>query len=132
MLIDWTSEFDRWLTELERRAGAGHDRAQEQLDIVSAQLDYLQDLKEPPEDETPALKRVRQSGRHPVWRLSHPFHQDIAMRLIIWFPPDAPPVVVLFGNNKAQMGDVFYSSVGSRADQVIAAYLSQTAGGDDD
>jgi hypothetical protein len=80
----------------------------------------------------PALKRVCQSGRHPVWRLSHPFHQDIAMRLIIWFPPDAPPVVVLFGNNKAQMGDVFYSSVGSRADQVIAAYLSQTAGGDDD
>jgi hypothetical protein len=39
---------------------------------------------------------------------------------------------VLFGNDKAQMGDVFYSRVGSRADQVIAAYLRQTDGGDDD
>jgi hypothetical protein len=45
---------------------------------------------------------------------------------------DAPPVIVLFGNDKAQMGDVFYSSVGSRADQVIAAYLRLTDGGDDD
>jgi hypothetical protein len=30
------------------------------------------------------------------------------------------------------MGDVFYNSVGSRADQIIAAYLSQIHGGDDD
>jgi hypothetical protein len=30
------------------------------------------------------------------------------------------------------MGDVFYNSVGSRADQAIAAYLRQTDGGDDD
>lgn len=56
----------------------------------------------------------------------------MAVRLIVWFPPDAPPVIVLFGNDKAQMGDVFYSSVGSRADQVIAAYLRPTDGGDDD
>lgn len=56
----------------------------------------------------------------------------MAIRLIVWFPPDAPPVVVLFGNDKAQMGDVFYNSLGSRADQVIAAYLSQIDGGDDD
>ena len=41
-------------------------------------------------------------------------------------------MIVLFGNDKAQMGDVFYNSVGSRADQVIAAYLRLTDGGDDD
>jgi hypothetical protein len=60
------------------------------------------------------------------------FQDGIVIRLIAWFPPDAPPVIVLFGNDKAQMGDVFYSSVGSRADQVIVAYLRLSDGGDDD
>jgi hypothetical protein len=41
-------------------------------------------------------------------------------------------MIVLFGNDKARMGDVFYNSVGSRAYQVIAAYLRQTDGGNDD
>ncbi|MEV4350277.1 hypothetical protein AB0J83_37955 [Actinoplanes sp. NPDC049596] len=95
-------------------------------------LEYLQDLKDPPTDETPTLKRVRQSRNYQVWGVSHPFREGIAIRLIVWFPPDAPPVIVLFGNDKAQMGDVFDNSVGSRADQVIAAYLRLTDGGDDD
>jgi hypothetical protein len=132
VLLDWSSAFDGWLTELERRAAEGHGRASEQLDLVNAMLEYLQDLKEPPRDETPTLKRVRQSRNYQVWRVSHPFRDGIAIRLIVWFPPDAPPVIVLFGNDKAQMGDVFYNSVGSRADQVIAAYLRLTDGGDDD
>ena len=132
MLIDWSSEFNTWLDELERRTDAGQGQARDQLDLVTAQLDYLQELKAPPTDDTPTLKRVRQSGRYQVWRLSHPFRDGIAIRLIVWFPPDIPPVIVLFGNDKAQMGDVFYNSVGSRADQVIAAYLRHTDGGDDD
>ncbi|MDI1461842.1 hypothetical protein QEZ54_12750 [Catellatospora sp. KI3] len=65
MLIGWSSEFDRWLSELERRAEAGYGRAREQLDLVTAQLEYLQDLKEAPTEDTPTLKRVRQSGRFP-------------------------------------------------------------------
>jgi hypothetical protein len=107
VLIDWSSAFDGWLTELERRAAEGHGRASEQLDLVNAMLEYLQDLKEPPTDETPTLKRVRQSRKYQVWRVSHPFRDGIATRLIVWFPPEAPPVIVLFGNDKAQMGDVF-------------------------
>ncbi|WP_229072239.1 hypothetical protein [Actinoplanes sp. DH11] len=132
MLIDWSSEFDTWLTELERRAAAGHSRAHDQLDLVNAMLEYLQDLKEPPVNDTPTLRRVRQSGRHQVWRISHPFRDGIAIRLIVWLPPDEPPLIVLFGNDMAHMGDVFYNSVGSRADQVIAAYLKLTDGGDDE
>jgi hypothetical protein len=75
MLIDWSSEFNTWLDELERRADAGQPRAQEQLDLVTAQLDYLEDLKAPPADDTPTLKRVRQSGRYLVGRLLHPFRE---------------------------------------------------------
>jgi hypothetical protein len=78
------------------------------------------------------LRRVRQSRKHQLWRVSHPFRDGIAIRLIVWFPPESPPVIILFGNDKAQMGDVFYNSVGSRGDQVITAYLRLTDGGDDE
>jgi hypothetical protein len=37
-------------------------------------------------------------------------------------------VVALFANDKAQMGDVFYDSVGSRADVAIARYRMATEG----
>ena len=62
---------------------------------------------------------------YPVWRVSHPYRDGIAIRLIVWFPPDDPPVVILFANDKASMGDVFYDSVGTRADQIITAFLNQ-------
>jgi hypothetical protein len=132
VLIDWSKEFDTWVIDLERRAEEGQPRAQDQLDLVIAQLEYRQDLKEAPTSDTPTLRRVRQSGTHQVWRLSHPYRDGIAIRLIVWFPPDAPPVIVLFGNDKAPMGDVFYDSVGRRADQVIAAYLRQATEVSDD
>lgn len=35
-------------------------------------------------------------------------------------------MVALFAGEKASMGDVFYDSVGSRADQVIERWLSDT------
>jgi len=132
MQIDWSRNFDGWLDQLEDQAAQGDSKAQEQLDLVYAELEYLQDLKEAPTVDTATLKRVRQARTYEVWRLSHPFREGIAIRLIVWFPPDDPPVIVLFANDKAQMGDVFYNSVGSRADQVISAYLRETDGGDDD
>lgn len=42
--------------------------------------------------------------------MSHPFRDGIAIRLIVWFPPSAPPMILLFANDKAQMGDVFYTA----------------------
>lgn len=71
------------------------------------------------------LKPVRQSRTHAVWRVSHRYIDGIAMRLIVWFPPDRPDtvVVVLFAGDKANMGDVFYNSVGTRADAAINTYM---------
>jgi hypothetical protein len=78
--------------------------------------------------DSATLKRVAQSRRYPVWRVAHPFVDGTAMRLmrlIVWFPPKRPgeAVIVLFGADKAQMGDVFYNSVGPRADAAIESYL---------
>jgi len=63
-----------------------------------------------------------------VWRVAHPFDPVVAVRLIVWFPPAARTVVVaLFAGDKARMGDVFYNSVGPRADAAIRGYLYMTS-----
>ena len=125
VLIDWTGEFDCWYDRLVECAEAGDGRALEQLALVEAELEVLQDLQAAPQWDTPTLKRVAQSQRYPVWRVAHPFVDGTAMRLIVWFPPKRPGevVIVLFGADKAQMGDVFYNSVGPRADAAIESYL---------
>lgn len=128
MLIDWTGDFDRWYDQLIQHAESGDERSSEQLALVDAELGVLQDLRVAPEASTPTLRRVSQSRRYPVWRLAHPFVRGIAIRLIVWFPPDRPgaAVVVLLGADKARMGDVFYDSVGPRADAAIDSYLFGT------
>lgn len=122
MIIDGPAEFWDWVDRIEKEADAGDERAAAKLDIVTAQLAYLNELRYAPDrsEETATLKYVRQSGRHTVWRVSHPYREGVAMRLICWFPPDTDTVVVtLFCGDKARIGDVFYNSVGSRADPLI-------------
>ena len=68
----------------------------------------------------------RQSKRYLVWRVSHPYREGVAVRLIVWFPDDGHVVVALFSGDKAHMGDVFYDSVGPRADVAIEAWKKQT------
>lgn len=125
VLIDWTNEFDAYLTRMEAAAEKGDDD-RKRYNLLVAELAMLQRLTSAPVDDTPSLTRVRQSRRHQVWRLSHPYVEGIAMRLIVWFPSDDQVVVALFAADKAHMGDVFYNSVGTRADAAIATWLNQT------
>jgi hypothetical protein len=118
VLIDWSDEFDTWLNRLEEQADSDPISAR-RLDYVTAQLQLLQELSDRPTEDTASMRRVRQSGRHLVWRLSHPFDPDIAVRLIVWFPDEQHAVIALFAGDKARMGDVFYNSVGTRADAAI-------------
>ena len=129
MDIDWPAEFGRWLDQVEERADAGDDVARTTLNLTVRALEQLRNLTEPPDrdHETATLRWVRQSQRHPLWRVSHAFHPDIALRLICWFPPDSGTVVVtLFAGNKARMGDVFYNSVSPRADALIDQWKRET------
>jgi len=48
-----------------------------------AQIQYLQDPPRRPGEETPTLRRVVQSARHPLWRVSHPYEPKVAVRLIV-------------------------------------------------
>ncbi|WP_099020936.1 hypothetical protein [Mycolicibacterium palauense] len=124
MLIDWSGEFDAYLTRLEQSELADDQR---RLDLLYAELEVLADLDGAPAEDTATLKRVRQSRRYPVWRVAHPFVSGFAVRLIVWFPSEREVVVALFSADKANMGDVFYDSVGTRADAAIDSWKMQTA-----
>ncbi|MCH9668020.1 MAG: hypothetical protein K0U76_01935 [Actinomycetia bacterium] len=123
MLIDWSDEFDTSLTRLEESTDSV-DR--QRLRLLQAELSILQSLDEAPTDDTPSLKRVSQSRRYQVWRVAHPYREGVAVRLIVWFPTTDHAVVALLAGDKARMGDVFYDSVGIRADAAIESWIRQT------
>lgn len=100
------------------------------LAFTARALGQLRNLAEPPgeETETATLRRVRQSRRYPLWRVSHAYHPQTAVRLICWFPQEAGTVVVaLFAADKAKLGDVFYDGVAARADPMIDQWKRETA-----
>lgn len=130
MDIDWPVEFGTWLDGLEADSRAGDQRARTVLVFVARALDQLRNLSEPPrrESETATLRWVRQSRRYPLWRVSHAYHSQAAVRLICWFPPDTGTIVVaLFAADKARLGDVFYDGVAARADPLIDQWKRETA-----
>ncbi|MGH3087177.1 MAG: hypothetical protein ACRDSJ_07655 [Rubrobacteraceae bacterium] len=124
-----TQQFARWTATLVEKAKSGDTYSALVAKHVLDELNYLKALDAKPNEDTATLKRVRQSGKHQVWRVSHPYDPRTAVRLICWFDEDSDTVVVaLFANDKVAMGDVFYNSVGSRADQIISEWKAQNEG----
>ena len=79
------------MAEPGRGAGAlaGDERSRLLLTFTVRALDQLRKLTEPPSEdtETATLRWVRQSRRYPLWRVSHAYDPQAAVRLICWFPP---------------------------------------------
>lgn len=128
MRLVLTKRFEHWVAQVEKAADKGDANAVARLQLISDQLDLLQGLTGEPEYDTARLKVVRQSGKHEVWRVSHPFYEGVAVRTICWFTGAGEVVVILFGNDKAKMGDVFYNTVGSRADQIVDEWIASEEG----
>ena len=60
-------------------------------------------------------------------RTSHPYEEGIAVRLICGLQLKADEVVVaLFAGERTRIGDVWYSSVGHRADMVISQWQRES------
>ena len=55
MIVDWTGELDRWLTNAEEQGG-------KLLEIAVALLQALNDLQAKPDEESLTFKRVRQAA----------------------------------------------------------------------
>ena len=69
---------------------------------------------------------MRQSRKYLVWRLSHLYDSLVAARLIVWFDDERDTAVIaLLAGDKAQLGDLFYSTVGTRADQIIDQWKAE-------
>ena len=128
VLIDWAGEFDRWWQNIEERRTLD-TRSRQIAGIVGTQLDFLQELDQRPEEESLQFRRVVQSKKNFVWRISHPRREGIAIRLVVWFPQyNTDLAVVVMGVDKAKMGDIFYDGVGNRADFLIREYLRDEEG----
>lgn len=126
MRVERSRQFKSWVERLSEKAAQGDERSRRMARYVLDELRYIRALTEEPHQDTATLKRVRQSGRHQVWRLSHPYDGDMAVRIICWFPPDERTVVVTpFAADKLPIGDVFYNSVGSRSDQAIQRWIQE-------
>ena len=118
MIVDWTDEFDRWLSNAEEQGGR-------LLAIAVALLQELNDLPARPDEESATFKRVRQARRHELWRVAHPFDPAVAVRIICWFPVDDQVVIALVGFDKKAIGDVFYASAAARGEALVDAWLRQ-------
>jgi hypothetical protein len=128
--IDWPADFGNWLDRLEADARAGDEHSRLMLVFTARALDQLRNLSEPPDQdqETATLRWIRQSRRYLLWRVSHAYHPEVAVRLICWFPADTGKVVVaLFAGNKARLGDLFYNGVAARADALIDQWKRETS-----
>ena len=118
MIVDWTGEFDRWLTHAEEHGGR-------LLAVATALLQELNDLPAKPAEETATLKRVQQARRHELWRVAHPFDPAVAVRIICWFPSDKEVMIALVGFDKKAIGDVFYASAAARGEALVDALIRQ-------
>ena len=118
MIVDWTDEFDRWLTHAEEQGGRF-------LATATALLQELNELAAKPEEESAIFKRVRQARRHELWRVAHPFDPAVAVRIICWFPANDQVVLALVGFDKKSIGDVFYASAATRGEALVDAWLRQ-------
>ena len=121
VIVDWTDEFDRWLSHAEKEGGR-------LLVVAVALLQALTDLPGKPEEESATFKRVRQAHRHKLWRVAHPFDPAVAIRIICWFPTDDQVVIAPIGFDKKAIGDVFYASAATRGEALADAWLRQKGG----
>jgi len=129
--LDWPRAFGDQLDRLDEKAKSGDKQAKLVKELVDAQLKFLNDeLFEPPsrDEESKILRWVRQSKKNQVWRVSHEYNPGAAVRTIVWFPADNQAVILLFYGNKLHMGDIFYDTVGDRADHLITQYLKEIEG----
>lgn len=125
MRILQTSEYTRFRKRVyseDEKAGTGG------IEMLLAMEDAIRDLPGEPEEESQTFKRVRQARRHRLWRVSHPYRPNLALRVILWFPDPTTTVMALLGHNKAKQGDVWYTYAATQGQAMCDEYLRRQGG----
>jgi hypothetical protein len=95
------------------------------LDRINAFLLVLARMQAvPTTEDPPLLKRIRQSIRYELWRLGHPYHPDVCVRLIVHFH-GSEAVVVLVGGDKLGVSDQWYDTAVNQANAALDHYYRQ-------
>jgi hypothetical protein len=134
MEVQWPESFQRMLDRYTAAAEQGKEYETNVLTLILAALNGLRELDAEPSEESFTFKVVRQCRKRTVWRVSHPYIDGLAVRIIAWFPPEENDTVVvaLFSGEKANMGDVFYNSVEQRAEPCIQAWYREREAKEED
>lgn len=132
MRIEWPESFLKRITWEQQAAKAGDALARKRLVKYAALLDALKDLQEKPAHESATFCRVRQAKKHELWRVAHPFDPDVAVRIIVWFPPAGGVVVTVFGFDKAKLGDIWYDRAAVEGQAMVEQWLREHADEDDE
>ena len=122
MRVQAGEQFQAWLQRIEQEGGR-------RLARVRALLVALRNLPSKPGQESATFKRVRQARRHELWRVSHPFDPDVAVRIICWFPDEQTVVVAVIGGDKKTLGNLWYDSATTRAESIVDQWLRAKKGG---
>jgi hypothetical protein len=89
----------------------------------------LLELSGPPDEESATLRRVVQAKRHELWRVSHPYRRNLALRIVCFFPDVDTVVLALMGFNKHPVGDTWYGRAATEGQAMVDQYMRQQGGG---
>lgn len=113
-----TAAYQRWRRHVVATDASGRTEL-----LLLAMESELLALGRPPVVDRPSLKRVRQARRHEIWRTSHPYREDRALRIIVWFPDERRAVLALLGFDKARLGDVWYDRAAAEGQAMVDQIL---------
>jgi len=131
VLVRGADSFSRWLTSLRLDAKSNNPNntaarvARLRLDRINAFLLVLSRMQAvPTADDPPVIKRIRQSSRYELWRLGHPHHSEVCVRLIVHFHA-SEAVVALVGGDKLRVSDQWYDTAVKQANAALDHYYRQ-------
>ena len=96
--------------------------------FILAMEGQLRALSRAPQQESASLKRVMQARRHRLWRVRHPYRDNMALRIICYFPDEETVVLALLGFNKHPIGDIWYDHAAKEGEFLVDQYLRDQGG----
>lgn len=133
MIVDAPAEFWDWFTSLADRAAEGDEVARDRHDLALAVLMDLYELRSVPDRdaEMATFSRVRESHRHPVWRISAQSPSGAWVRLLCAFPVGTrTALIVCSSGDRSRIGALFHRTIAGRTEALVEHWLRDRAMGE--